>query len=78
MITILKQLAQFADHELYKLSEAIDLELQRREELTIEVPESAKRRAVERGQSYRRRLGAQAPRVRVVGIGRWKGPRRAA
>jgi hypothetical protein len=78
MITILKHLNQFADHELYNLSEAIDLELQRREELTLDVQESAKSRAFEREHSYRRRTGAQAPRVRVVGIGRWKGPRRAA
>lgn len=78
MNTILKRLNQLADCDLFDLSEAIELELQRREELTTEVPESARRRAIERGQSYRRRTGAFAPPVRAVGLGKNKSPRRAA
>ncbi|MGD0899361.1 MAG: hypothetical protein ABR915_16105 [Thermoguttaceae bacterium] len=78
MNAILKNFHQLADQELYNLSEAIDVELQRREELITEVPESARRRAVERQQSYRRRTGSLAPPVRAVGLGKAKGPRRAA
>ena len=78
MNTILRRLHDMADCELFDLSEAIELELQRREELTSEVPESARRRAVERGQSYRRRTGAFAPPVRAVGLGKNNSPRRAA
>ena len=75
---ILKQLRQLADFELFDLTEAIDLELQRREEMMTDVPESARRRAVERSQSYRRRTGSFAPPVKAVGLGKPKGPRRAA
>ncbi len=75
---LLKRLGQLADQELYSLSEAIDLELQRREELTEEVPESARRRANDRRDSYRRRTGAFAPPIRAVGLGKANGPRRAA
>jgi hypothetical protein len=75
MSTLLKRLGALADHDLYSLSEAIDFELQRREELAVDVPESARRRAMERQESYRRRTGAFAPPVRAVGLGK---PRRAA
>ena len=79
MNALLKRLHQLADQDLYGLSEAIDLELQRREELTGEVPDSARRRANEREQSYRRRTGAFAPPIRAVGLGKAAaGPRRAA
>ncbi len=78
MNTIMRHLQQLADYELFNLSEAIDLELQRREEVMIEVPESARRRAVEREQSYRRRTGSLAAPIRVVGLGKMKEPRRAA
>jgi hypothetical protein len=78
MNTILRHLQQLADYELYNLSEAIDLELQRREELLADVPESARRRAIEREQSYRRRTGAMAIPIRAIGLGKMKDPRRAA
>jgi hypothetical protein len=78
MNTILKRLRQLADFELFNLTEAIDLELQRRAELTAELPESARRRANERDQSYRRRTGSFAPPIRAVGLGKAKEPRRAA
>ena len=68
MNTILKQVEELADIELYTLSEAIDLELQRREEMACDTSDSARRRAVERSQSYRRRTGALATPVRVVGL----------
>ncbi len=58
MKTILNLLAELADADLYALCEAIDIELQRREEPVSEVPDSARRRAIEREQSYRRRNGA--------------------
>jgi hypothetical protein len=70
MKTIMKQIQSLAISDLYALCEAIDAELQRRDEAAIDVPESARRRAVERGQSYRRRTGSTAPPVRVVGIGK--------
>ena len=71
MNTILRQLQELADADLYALCEAVDMELQRREEVTDdEVPDSARRRAVEREQSYRRRNGSAAPPIRIVGFGK--------
>jgi hypothetical protein len=67
---ILQQLNRLADSDLYGLSEAIEMEMQRRAEVVDDITESARRRAIERGQSYRRRTGSTAPQVRFVGIGR--------
>jgi len=78
MNAILKRLQQLADQDLFDLTEAIDQELQRREDMVDDMPESARRRAVERQQSYRRRTGSFAPPIKVVGLGKTKGPRRAA
>jgi hypothetical protein len=78
MNTILKRLRELADFDLYNISEAVDLELQRREESVSETPESARRRALERQQSYRRRTGAFAPPIKAVGLGRPRRTRRAA
>jgi hypothetical protein len=66
--SILNDLQELADSDLYALCEAVDMELQRREGLTSELPDSARRRALERGESYRRRTGAAAPPVRAVGL----------
>ena len=77
MNAILRQLQQLADTDLYTLSEVVDRELQRRDDVVGEFSDSARCRAVEREQSYRRRNGAAAPRVREVGIGRMQ-RRRAA
>jgi hypothetical protein len=60
------------------LGEAVDRELQRRGEIIIDTPDSARRRAVEREQSYRRRIGAAAPPVRSVGLGKALSRRHAA
>lgn len=68
MSTILNELQQLADSDLYALCEAVDMELQRREALTGDLPDSARRRAIERTESYRRRTGAAAPPVRAVGM----------
>ena len=68
MSTILSQLQKLADSDLYALCEAVDMEMQRREGLTGDLPDSARRRAIERGGSYRRRTGATAPPVRAVGL----------
>jgi hypothetical protein len=78
MKMILKLIEVLADADLYALCEAIDVELQRREDAIGEVPDSARRRAVEREQSYRRRNGAGAPPVRITGIGKASSRRRAA
>jgi hypothetical protein len=76
--SILIELQELADSDLYALCEAVDMELQRREGLTADVPDSARRRALERGGSYRRRTGAAAPPVRAVGLHRRPSGRRAA
>ncbi|MGD0655144.1 MAG: hypothetical protein ABSA16_12425 [Thermoguttaceae bacterium] len=68
MKAILKNLNDLNNDELLSLSEAIDLELGRRQERTEEIPESARRRAVLRDQSYRRATGSTAPPVRVTGL----------
>jgi hypothetical protein len=78
MNAILKRLHVLADSELFSLSEAVDAELNRRSELTPEVPDSARRRAVERQQSYRRRIGSTAPSIKAGGLGKSTAPRRAA
>jgi len=78
MKTIFKKLNDLNSDELLALSEAIDLELGRRQERTEEVPESARRRAVLRDQSYRRSTGSTAPPVRVTGLKERRKGRRAA
>jgi len=78
MKTILNQLQILADSDLFALSEAVDIELQRRDDVVTEVPDSARRRAVQRGESYRRSTGAAAPPVRHVGLGKSPSDRRAA
>ena len=66
---ILRQLNRLADSDLYSLSEAIEMEMQRRASVIEDTTESARQRAIERGQSYRRRTGASAPSIRFTGIG---------
>ena len=78
MNSILRQLQELAETDLYALCEAVDMELQRRDEVVAEIPDSARRRAIERGQSYRHRNGAAAPPVRAVGIGKMPLRRHAA
>ena len=68
MNAILKRLHQLCDDDLLNLSEAIDVELSLRLERSEAVPESARRRAVARGQSYRHSTGSSAPPIRAVGL----------
>ena len=68
MKPIIKNLNNLNNEELLSLSEEIDLELERREQKLEEVPQSARRRAVLRDQSYRRSTGSSAPPVRVTGL----------
>jgi hypothetical protein len=75
MHPILKQLQKLADDELLSVSEAIDLELERRLDATGAAPESARQRARDRQQSYRHANGAGAPPISAVGLGK---TRRAA
>ena len=77
MKSILRQLQQLADADLFDLSEAIELEMGRRAAIMSETADSARRRATERLQSYRHRNGAAAPPVRAIGLGRTS-ERRAA
>jgi hypothetical protein len=65
---ILNQLQRLSDDELSNLSEAIDLELDRRLETFDEIPESARRRALQRQKSYRRSVGSSAPPIRAIGL----------
>jgi hypothetical protein len=76
--TLLKRLCKLTTQELFSLCEAIDIELQRRDELVDDTPDSARRRALQREQGYRRRIGATAPPIRAVGLGKVEVPRRAA
>ena len=78
MKSILKRLRKLAHDELLAVSEAIDIELARRVQRTDEVPESARRRALEREQSYRHRTGSAAPPIVAVGLGKAGKDRRAA
>ncbi len=78
MESILRELQELADADLYALSEAVDLELNRRDDVVGDISDSARRRAIEREESYRRRNGAAAPPVRIVGIGKPTPRRRAA
>ena len=54
MKSTLDELQELADSDLYALCEAVDMEMQRREGLTSDLPDSARRRALEQGESYRR------------------------
>jgi hypothetical protein len=70
MQSIISKLRYLEDDQLLIVSEAIDIEIARREELMEEHPDSAKTRARQRGRghSYRSNLGTKAPPVRVVGM----------
>ncbi len=68
MKALLKRLHRLDDDELLAISEAIDHELDRRLQRAERIPESARRRAVQRSQSYRQRNGSAAPPVRVTGM----------
>ncbi len=78
MNTILKRLRKLDDEELLALSEAIDVELERRLERADAIPESARRRAVQRQRSYRRELGSAAPPISACGLGKGRKRRLAA
>ena len=78
MKSILSELQELADSDLFALCEAVDMELQRRESLTADVPDSARRRAIERGESYRRRTGAVRRPFSRVGLRKSQSGRRAA
>jgi hypothetical protein len=78
MNSILRYLRKLGNEELLNVSEAIDLELERRLERVDVVPDSARSRANEREQSYRHRNGASAPPIRLAGLGRGRKGRLAA
>ncbi|MEI8373558.1 MAG: hypothetical protein WCJ35_12090 [Planctomycetota bacterium] len=77
MNSILEQLQKLADADIYTLSDAIDMELQRRDEIFGEASDSARRRALEREQGYRHCNGSTAAPVRATGFGK-KLPKRYA
>lgn len=77
MKTILKRLGQLADDDLLALSEAIDVEVEHRLNRAETVPESARSRAIARGQSYRHTIGSAAPPIRAIGLRDTRRPRAA-
>ena len=77
MSEILKHLNGLSEAQLFTLVEAIDREMERRAKSIEDVPDSARRRAVERQQSYRRRMGTSRL-GQEHGLGKSVGPRRAA
>jgi hypothetical protein len=68
MTAILDRLRQLSDEELLSLSEAIDAELEYRLERLDGVPDSSRRRAVQRQKSYRHSLGSTALPVKMAGM----------
>ncbi len=78
MNAILKRLQQLSDDELLIVSEAIDLELEHRLRREEGIPDSARRRAVQRQKSYRHSLGSGALPVRMAGLKEPQRRRRAA
>ncbi|MGD0382819.1 MAG: hypothetical protein ABSA77_04795 [Thermoguttaceae bacterium] len=68
MNAILNRLHRLSDDELLSVSEAIDVELERRLERQEEIPDSARRRAVQRQKSYRHSLGSTALPVKIAGM----------
>ncbi|OHB66730.1 MAG: hypothetical protein A2V70_08235 [Planctomycetes bacterium RBG_13_63_9] len=67
MNAMIKRLRELGDEELRMVSEAIDRELECRQERRDPISESARRRAVERSQSYRRSTGSSAVPVKFAG-----------
>jgi len=78
MNPIIKRLRKLAEDELCSISEAIDIELERRLAGSDNVPDSARRRAIQRERSYRRSTGSTAAPVRLVGMRKIRKHRRAA
>jgi IS5 family transposase len=68
MDAILSRLHRLSDDELLSLSEAIDMELERRLDRQDDIPDSARRRAIQRQKSYRRSLGSSAIPVKLSGM----------
>lgn len=68
MNALMRRLRKLADDELLEISEAIDEELDHRLQISDPIPESARRRAVQRAKSYRRSTGSSALPVRVTGM----------
>jgi hypothetical protein len=68
MNAILNVLGRLDDDQLLRVSEAIDSELDRRLERSDPIPESARRRAIDRQFSYRHCNGSAGAPVRFVGL----------
>ena len=70
MNSMLRKLRKLGDDELYVISDAIDAEISRREELSDTADVSSRQRANERSQSYRRKNGAGGESALVLGVKR--------
>lgn len=77
MNAFLKRLHTLGDDELLGISEAIDIEMERRQEHAEVIHESARQRANARQQSYRHGNGSSAPPIRMVGLRDTRRPRAA-
>lgn len=75
---LLKKLTKLGEDELLNLSNAVDIELERRLDQAEEISDSARRRAVQRSNSYRRSTGSTAPPVAATGLGKASRGRTAA
>jgi hypothetical protein len=68
MHAFLKSVQSLNVEDLLDLSEAIFDELERRQNRTETIPDSARRRSSRRRRSYRRSAGSAAPPIRVIGL----------
>lgn len=78
MKSILNRLRQLGDDDLQVLSEALDTEIECRLAHDEAIPESARRRAIQRSQSYRHKTGASALPVMATGMRERRRSHRAA
>jgi hypothetical protein len=70
MNSMLGKMRKLGDDELYIISDAIDAEIARREELPSATDDSSRQRANERSKSYRRKNGAGGESALVIGVKR--------
>ena len=78
MDALLDSLLGLSEVELYRLSEAVDLELQKREEDGAGMSDPIRRLVDERLQDFRRRTSLQAPAARVIELDKVRRRPRAA
>ena len=78
MKSIINRLGQLNDNDLQVLSDAIDTEIESRLGHEDSIPESARRRAIQRSQSYRHKTGSAGLPVMLTGLRDRRRRRKAA